>query len=467
MQVETLLVLDPGATHEAFFQFEHCVYRQGVPLDLGRGFAFDAVFQTSRELIEVLENTSRAALVIHVCARSAQFSAMLTALPRDRTRVLKFVGANPKPKQVQNAPAEELRADCVESTSTGARESFGSPSGNLSQNQSKSSNDPSGCDEPKNAQFLAEHTTRTGTHIYHLRLDPADRRLGLALAQLTRGEPPCVRSGLLRYLRERFQAKDIENVIGIADAGAELALGVDSAWTTLRALSGLRPYSRLPTAPAAASDDWMLADALSLQIDIYEKQRKEMHEKLQEVSQTRKDVMRSQILSYVAKLRAGEAGKRDGSLESEKSESLSSPPPSFINSRNYADAAASLDAIFDRPEGGAVLAGRAGLREQLRKTTQNLHKIEARQLNDKVAGRGAALAGTLAAITAQNEENRSSQVLASMRGSRARARELERARSISASLESLGLAAVQSSRGSLGLGGLRNAQSAQGGDEKQ
>lgn len=44
MQVETLLVLDPGATREAFFQYEHCIYRQDVPLDLGRGFAFDAVF---------------------------------------------------------------------------------------------------------------------------------------------------------------------------------------------------------------------------------------------------------------------------------------------------------------------------------------------------------------------------------------------------------------------------------------
>ena len=275
-----------------------------------------------------------------------------------------------------------------------------------------------------------------------------------------------MRSGLLRCLREKFQTGDIEGVVGVADAGAELALGPDSAWTSLRALSGLRPYSRLPTAPAAAPDDWALADALALQVDVFGKQRAEMSEKLQEVQKTRKSVVRSQILAYVAKIRAG-AAQNDGSPAAEESDSLSSPPPSFINSRNYADAAASLDAIFDRAEDGAVLAGRAGLRAQLRKTEQNLHEIETRQLNDRVAGRSAALAGSLAALTAQNEENRSGRVLATMRGSRARTRELERARSISASLESLGLGTVRGSRGSLGVsgfggpGGLRNAQSTQ------
>lgn len=168
----------------------------------------------------------------------------------------------------------------------------------------ESASDPKDSEELKNTHLLAEHTTRTGARLYHLRLDPADRRLGLALAQLARGEPPCVRTGLLRYLRESFQTKDIENVIGIADASAELRFGIESAWTTLRALSGLRPYSRLPTAPAAAPDDWALADSLSLQIDIYEKQRSEMHGKLEEVLQTRKGVVRSQIVSYIAKLRA-------------------------------------------------------------------------------------------------------------------------------------------------------------------
>lgn len=314
------------------------------------------------------------------------------------------------------------------------------------------------CVDKKNFQILAEHTSRTGARLYHLRLDPADKRLGLALAQLARGEPPCVRSGLIRYLRESFQTKDVENVLGVADAGAELVLGTESVWTTLRALSGLRPYSRLPTAPAAAPDDWALADALSLQKDVYEKQRDEIRSRFDEVLKTRKNVVRNQILAYVAKMRADIAGNQNNAPEAEKSESASSPPPSFVNSRNYADAAATLDAIFDRPESGAVLVGRAGLKAQLQRTAQNLHEIETRQLNDKVAGRSAALTSALAAITAQNEENRSNQVMAKMRGSRARARELERARSISASLESLGLETIKRSRESLGVGGLRSAQ---------
>lgn len=100
MQVEALLVLDPAATRDAFFQFERCVFRQGVPLDLDRGFSFDAVLQSPAELTEVLETARNEALVIHVCARNETFSAALAALPRDRTRVLKFTGASPKPKQI-------------------------------------------------------------------------------------------------------------------------------------------------------------------------------------------------------------------------------------------------------------------------------------------------------------------------------------------------------------------------------
>lgn len=55
--------------------------------------------------MEVLEGATRSALVVHVCANAAQFSATLTALPRDRTRVLRFSGADPKPRQVSGAEA--------------------------------------------------------------------------------------------------------------------------------------------------------------------------------------------------------------------------------------------------------------------------------------------------------------------------------------------------------------------------
>lgn len=70
------------------------------------------------ELVEVLETACRSALVIHVCSRSQGFSAALMALPRDRTRVLRFVGANPKPKQVQNMFTEEVNVDCGDCQST-------------------------------------------------------------------------------------------------------------------------------------------------------------------------------------------------------------------------------------------------------------------------------------------------------------------------------------------------------------
>ena len=245
MQVETLLVLDPASASGSLFQFERCVFRQGVPLDLGRGFAFDAVFQSPGELVEVFENASRPALVVHVCAQFEEFAAALAALPRDRTRVLEFEGASPKPKQLKSAIFEERGPGAA-------------------QNETDASETLKCVKNPKNSDLLLEHTTRTGNHLLHVRLDPADRRFGLALAQIARGEPPCARSGLLRYLREHFQTERIQNLVGVANAGAELQLGLNSAWTTLRALAGLRPNSRLPTAPAAAPDDWALVDALSL-----------------------------------------------------------------------------------------------------------------------------------------------------------------------------------------------------------